>query len=238
MGALLRFVQNDGGRQAAGFKGKTGDCVCRAIAIVTGKPYREVYDALNQAAKRERPRKGGRKRSSARTGVNKATIRRYLEALGFEWMATMSIGSGCRVHLRADELPSGRLIVSVSRHIVAVIDGVVHDTHDPGRDGTRCVYGYWTAPPGASATGGTAMGDESTPPRDKPVRDWLRKHNARSMWAQPVRNVGTVELFSIGQGAVIVLTYQHRAGWELFVPASDNPAVDLTLAAAERALEL
>ena len=22
-------------------------------------------------------------------------------------------------------------------------DGVVHDTYDPSRDGTRCVYGYW-----------------------------------------------------------------------------------------------
>ena len=25
----------------------------------------------------------------------------------------------------------------------AVIDGVIRDTHDPGRDGTRCVYGYY-----------------------------------------------------------------------------------------------
>jgi hypothetical protein len=24
-----------------------------------------------------------------------------------------------------------------------VIDGVVHDTHDPRRGGTRCVYGYY-----------------------------------------------------------------------------------------------
>ena len=55
----------------------------------------------------------------------------------------MKIGSGCRVHLRERELPSGRLIVSVSRHMVAVIDGVIHDTHDPSRGGTRCVYGYW-----------------------------------------------------------------------------------------------
>jgi hypothetical protein len=55
----------------------------------------------------------------------------------------MSIGSGCQVHLRADELPSGRLIVSVSRHVVAVIDGIIHDNHDCSRGGTRCVYGYW-----------------------------------------------------------------------------------------------
>ncbi len=37
----------------------------------------------------------------------------------------MQIGSGCTVHLRADELPSGRLVVSVSRHLTAVIDCVI-----------------------------------------------------------------------------------------------------------------
>jgi hypothetical protein len=55
----------------------------------------------------------------------------------------MSIGSGCKVHLCTEELPKGRLIVSVSRHLIAVIDGVFHDTHDCSRGGTRCVYGYW-----------------------------------------------------------------------------------------------
>jgi hypothetical protein len=48
------------------------------------------------------------------------------------------------VHLRDGELPSGRLIVQVSRHVVAVIDGVMHDTHDPSRNGQRAVYGYYT----------------------------------------------------------------------------------------------
>ena len=37
----------------------------------------------------------------------------------------------------------GRLIVAVSRHYCAVIDGVIHDLYDPSRNGTRCVYGYW-----------------------------------------------------------------------------------------------
>ncbi len=31
------------------------------------------------------------------------------------------------------------------RHYTAVIDGVINDTHDPSREGTRCVYGYWVA---------------------------------------------------------------------------------------------
>ena len=37
----------------------------------------------------------------------------------------MSIGSGCKIHLRSSELPRGPLIVKVSRHLTAVIDGVL-----------------------------------------------------------------------------------------------------------------
>ena len=67
----------------------------------------------------------------------------YLAALGFRWTPTMTIGSGTRVHLRVGELPAGRLIVRCSRHLTAVVDGVIRDTHDPSRHGTRAVYGYW-----------------------------------------------------------------------------------------------
>jgi hypothetical protein len=84
------FVLDDGGRAAAGYKGTAGDCVCRAIAIVTGQPYQQVYDALNELGSRE------------------------------------------------------RLIVSVSKHLTAVIDGMIYDTHDPSRGGSRCVYGYYS----------------------------------------------------------------------------------------------
>jgi len=137
----MPWIYDDGGRAEAGRKGTARDCVTRAIAIATGRPYASVYDAINEAATRERPRAG--KRSGARTGVAKPTIRRYLAGLGWVWVPTMAIGSGCTVHLRAAELPAGRLIVSVSRHLVAVIYGVAHDTHDPSRDGSRCVYGYY-----------------------------------------------------------------------------------------------
>ena len=55
----------------------------------------------------------------------------------------MKVGGGCQVHLRATELPSGTLIVRVSKHLSAVIDGVIQDTHNPSRGGSRCVYGYY-----------------------------------------------------------------------------------------------
>jgi len=150
----MQVVLNDGGRADAGYKGLAGDCGCRAVAIATELPYQEVYDLINEASKAERITKRNRTKSSARNGVHRKTLNVVLDALGWEWVPTMKIGSGCTVHLDESELPSGRLIVRVSRHFIAVIDGVIHDTHDPQRvtievkDFTeriirRCVYGYW-----------------------------------------------------------------------------------------------
>lgn len=153
-GGVVKFQYNDGGRKRAGYKGNAGDCVTRSIAIATGKPYQEVYEEINTLAKSERRGNRKRGRSSARNGVHKPTIRKYLASLGWLWTPTMFIGSGCRVHLTDGELPKGRLIVSVSKHLTAVIDGTIHDTHDPQRStiiiengvkrvAGRCVYGYW-----------------------------------------------------------------------------------------------
>jgi hypothetical protein len=142
----IEYVYDDGGREQAGFKGETGDCAVRAAAIATGLPYGEVYDKINELAKLERPRKS--KRSNARTGVHSRTLARFLEGQDFYWFPTMAIGSGCTTHLRTDELPqTGNLIVSLSKHYAAVIDGVLHDNHDSSREGTRCVYGYWRRQP-------------------------------------------------------------------------------------------
>jgi hypothetical protein len=137
------FVKDDGGRAAAGYKGSAGDCGCRAVAIATQTDYQEVYDLINECAKGER--KGKRKRgiSSARNGVYRPCMKKVMAKLGWSWKATMGIGTGCTVHLTPAELPSGRLVVSLSKHYTAVIDGACHDTHDPSREGTRCVYGYW-----------------------------------------------------------------------------------------------
>jgi hypothetical protein len=126
------WVYDDGGRQRAGYKGIAGDCVVRAIAIITEKGYREVYDDLKDMQNK-----------TPRSGVQKSIYKKYLRLLGFTWTPTMHIGSGCKVHLKETELPTGRVLVSLSKHLTAVIDGIIHDTYDPSREGVRCVYGYW-----------------------------------------------------------------------------------------------
>lgn len=133
----MLHVYNDGGRAAAGFKGSAGDCVCRSIAIVTGRPYKEVYERLATGTGAQRATKRrGKRAASARNGINtkRQWFRNYMAELGLRWVPTMRIGSGCKVHLADGELPNGKIIVSVSKHYTAVVDGVIHDTHDPQRE--------------------------------------------------------------------------------------------------------
>jgi hypothetical protein len=139
----LKFQFHDGGRLQAGYKGQTRDCVARAIAIATELPYQQVYDMINEFALTEKTGKRKTSVSNARKGVYKDTTRKIMSSLGWEWIPTMQIGQGCKVHLRADELPSGRIIVKVSKHCVAVIDHTLYDTYDCTREGDRCVYGYY-----------------------------------------------------------------------------------------------
>ena len=140
----IGFVYNDGGRSRAGYKGYAGDCAVRSIAIATDLSYQEAYDLVNDFGAKER--KGSRRRgtSNARTGVHRPTFRRIMDHLEWSWTPTMKVGQGCKVHMRSDELPTGTLILNVSKHYCAVIDGVVHDTYRDDRNGTRCVYGYWS----------------------------------------------------------------------------------------------
>lgn len=142
-----QMVYDDGGRSQYFNAQNVGDCVTRAICNATGKDYKEVYDALKELAKKERITKRNKKKSSVRDGVNIRTCHKYIEGvLGWVWHPTMQIGQGCKVHLCAEELPKGSLIIQVSSHLTCMKDGVIYDTYDCSRGGTRCVYGYWTKP--------------------------------------------------------------------------------------------
>jgi hypothetical protein len=153
--ALKRFVYDDGGRAAAGFTGKTGDCACRAIAIATGKPYREVYDGLNGLCTLLRLNQY-RRAVGSETGIPDEVIHLYLSPLGWQWTSTddhathpyLSTGrwnpaSTKVARLHRWDLPTGRLVVVVRKHLVAVIDHVVHDNGEHWR-GRRVVHGYYT----------------------------------------------------------------------------------------------
>lgn len=141
---MTDWVYNDGGRKAAGYKGTAGDCGVRAIAIATGLEYAEAYALCREAIRTCKLRVRAKFRSqSPREGMYRKEMEWAFEQLGWEWIGVMKIGSGCVMRACVDELPVGRLVLRLSRHYAASIDGIVYDTYDSTRDGTRCVYGYW-----------------------------------------------------------------------------------------------
>ena len=123
----MKWVYHDGGRFAAGYSYHVDDCVCRALSIVTECPYREVQQTL-KALDPVNPR--------GRGGYPK-----YLTSWGFAWFPCPDV-----VHLSAEELPSGRIVVQLEEHLAAVINGVLYDTYDSSRGGTVRIEGYWALP--------------------------------------------------------------------------------------------
>ena len=110
----MKFIYNDGGRAEAGFKGETSDCACRAISIATGRPYKEVYNLINEYGKKERLSKRKNSKSNARTGVYMDTFKKIMDDFDWEWHPMMKIGTGCTTHMKSDELPNGTIIVRLS----------------------------------------------------------------------------------------------------------------------------
>lgn len=142
----MKFIFDDGGAGNKSYK----NCVPRAIAIATGISYQQVFNDLNKLqvdwilTSRSRCAMRAKPTKTPNNGVFKDVYAKYLKALGWKWTPTMKIGSGCKVHLRSEELPKGKIIASCSKHLVAILDGVIHDTYDCSRDETRCVYGYYS----------------------------------------------------------------------------------------------
>ena len=148
----LPFIEDDGGRsksERGKYRKDVGDCITRSIAIASGRDYMEVWNALTEGNNSNRVTKRSPKsiHQNADYGVlsGRKWFKDYMKSLGFSWTSTMKIGQGCKVHLTWGEVPMDkRLVVVVSRHYTAVVNGTIRDTYDPSRDGTRCVYGYWT----------------------------------------------------------------------------------------------
>jgi hypothetical protein len=87
------FVEDDGGRAAAGYGEASGDCVARAIAIATGKDYTEVFEALKERHARYVKRNpdsyaatslGRRRTEPIHNGCNEKVYGPYLRSL---WLA-------------------------------------------------------------------------------------------------------------------------------------------------------
>lgn len=99
----------------------TGDCVIRAIATITRRPWRDVHWDLailsNQRCKMM---------------DDNVIWHEYLKNLGFRIYA---IQDPCvRVKDFCNSHPYGEYILGTGRHVVAVIDGDYYDAWDSGNE--------------------------------------------------------------------------------------------------------
>ena len=129
----MKFVYDDGGRMRYFKAANVSDCVVRSLAIVTGMDYKQVYDETRHLVG-----------YTPRNGVYPKDVKKVMKHFGGKWVACMKVGEGYKVHLANDEIPmQARIVCNLRKHVVAVINGIIHDTYDSSRNGTRCVYGYW-----------------------------------------------------------------------------------------------
>jgi hypothetical protein len=139
-GLKMKYIKSDGARAAAGFDGKARDCVCRAIAIASGRDYRTIWNDLATATAKQ---SGGIKRkASADHGINtqRKWFKDYMKRLGFRWLPTRK----SKIKFCVADIPAhGRLVVMLSRHSAAVLDGSYHDADDYSGKGRRWVAGYY-----------------------------------------------------------------------------------------------
>ena len=134
---MIDYRYDDGGREAAGYRGKTGDCVVRAIAICTGEDYRAVYLTMAEHMKRNDYAASGnayatreRKRKAPRSKGQIAARRvqdRVLEVYGFR---KVRLPAGARPTFTEAHRRYGDCIVGTTKHVAAIVDGALRDTFD------------------------------------------------------------------------------------------------------------
>ena len=118
---MIKFIKNDGGRAAAGYRGRARDCVARAIAILTGNEYEVVYGIVALIN-----RENGGKRS-ARNAVSKTVTRQSL--MEFD-LIKVPLGAGVKPTFTEAYEQYGNCIVTTNRHVCAIVDGALQDTQD------------------------------------------------------------------------------------------------------------
>ena len=129
----MKYEYNDGGRSLYFRTIRKDYDVIRALSIVKDADYLETLRLCERITK-----------SYLGDGILKRDLKKVMISFGGEWHPCMSAGTGCKVHLRKEELPNGRIICQLTKHYTAVINGVINDTFDPSRNGSRCIYGYWS----------------------------------------------------------------------------------------------
>lgn len=130
----LPHQYNDGGRSLAGYSGKTGDCVVRALTLSTNSSYMNMYSYCNQTLKEIE--KGQKSKSTSASGVYNSTLTKLMKRFKFKWVAN-------RNKYKVNIPNRGTYIVAFTHHVSVVKDGTILDTYNPFNEVGNFVKGYW-----------------------------------------------------------------------------------------------
>lgn len=113
---------------------KTGDCVVRAICNATGKQWHEVYEELCAIGY-----------DLCDMPNQKRVYEKYLDNIGWKKYPMPRKKDGRRYTLAEFADTNGHItsIVSVAKHLTALVDGELHDTWNCGH---KCVGNFYSHP--------------------------------------------------------------------------------------------
>lgn len=115
-------------------KDKTGDCQVRALSKALNISWLEAFDLTIPICRRLQT-------YTIFDGNHEKTVE-AMQDLGFAYTGVSSKKGSKRPTVKefAKSHPTGRYIVKVAHHVVAVVDGVYYDTWDSGY---KSLYGYY-----------------------------------------------------------------------------------------------
>lgn len=130
---LIDYAYDDGGRSEAGYSGDTGDCVVRAIAILTRTPYTDVYGRMAACMKQAGySASGNAYRQRPRPGLKPSIRARDLQHLvkSSYGLRPIKLDRGPRPTYSQAWALHGDCLVGTAKHISAIVAGQLRDTFD------------------------------------------------------------------------------------------------------------
>lgn len=113
-------------------KKEVGDCVERALCVVTDRDWLSVYDELCAVGRQVFAPPG-----------HKTCYEKFLKDNGFTYVGVSNRKGTKRPTVAGftKEHKTGSHLLVVANHLVGVKDGCYYDTWDSGE---KCLYGYWS----------------------------------------------------------------------------------------------
>lgn len=128
-----KFVLTDAGRSGSRRPKQKLDCTVRAYAVAASISYDEAYELLASAGRQS----GKRFRMQAFFEQHKPFAKLSFPAV--KGQPRMNVSKFCETY------PQGTYVIKTAKHVMAVVDGVLHDDMAPAWG--KCVYTAWLIQP-------------------------------------------------------------------------------------------